>query len=729
MQPRRLADAFALVAVLSLLGGVQAAGVAWSAGGPSNPDAPSRVEAALQAAVAGYAGSVAYSRVFTTEAGELAAVVYGPSAGASGEAKLDVLAFMAGHFEKRQTLTLASTGYMPPPGGSREADDCSERCIVLAHLESASAADLVVTIPLGVNSWLYVVSLDAGSARLIPFGSGPERRPGVAVTEEPAKALQGDTIVSEVSSCVPNCASGKSVTTAWRYDPAAGAFASLAPSPGRVVPLPLSVPVSKPLTQVIAWLTFPVAVHATAGRFVASVDWGDGTSSSAAVSAEAKLDPLDSALFAASGRTAFAITASHTYHVLTASQFTVTVRRPGQTDVVGNGRVSVIPVNPTALFLFDPGTPTKNDLTLLVPAQPTGVQRPVAAYRWTFGDGTPTVVDSAQTQPLYQHVISELLAHPDDPFLRAQAEAMNILPPGQGGLPAGVLGLSSDQVKQIAGVWQSFYPAHVIPHIYPRTGPVSVTLTVFDTAGASNTLTRLVTVSDQCKTWVLPFNLNSAGYTTCDTARGFSTFVDGPKRAPDYWSIDLSSSFGSLAALKLARIGLSGGIGLVLARDGTVYVTVHAEGGLSAGAGGGVGYALTKGWEGPWDTTQQPANSEIDGFINGLTYPVSASAQLYVYKAAVTLILSPGPPARAGEELLSGKQFSAGASVGITAGVSCSIPIATLPATWHTAEQRLVSALAADPAPAALQPLVQTAVTLLQPELIPAITLALGCIG
>ena len=46
-------------------------------------------------------------------------------------------------------------------------------------------------------------------------------------------------------------------------------------------------------------------------------------------------------------------------------------------------------------------------------------------------------------------------------------------------------------MKQIAGVWQSFYPAHVVPHIYPRTGPVSVTLTVFDTAGASNTLTRL----------------------------------------------------------------------------------------------------------------------------------------------------------------------------------------------------------------------------------------------
>ena len=66
------------------------------------------------------------TRVFsTTEAGELAAVVYGPSAGASGEAKLDVLVFVAGHFERRQTLTLASTGYMPPPGGSREADDCS----------------------------------------------------------------------------------------------------------------------------------------------------------------------------------------------------------------------------------------------------------------------------------------------------------------------------------------------------------------------------------------------------------------------------------------------------------------------------------------------------------------------------------------------------------------------------------------------------------------------------
>jgi len=110
VQPRRLAEALALVAVLLLLSGVQATGPAWSARGPSDPDVPSRVEAALQAAVAGYAGSVAYSRVFTTDAGELAAVVYGPSAGASGEAKLDVLAFVAGRFEKRETLTLASTG-------------------------------------------------------------------------------------------------------------------------------------------------------------------------------------------------------------------------------------------------------------------------------------------------------------------------------------------------------------------------------------------------------------------------------------------------------------------------------------------------------------------------------------------------------------------------------------------------------------------------------------------
>ena len=298
-----------------------------------------------------------------------------------------------------------------------------------------------MTIPLGSTAGCSSSRLSAGSARLIPFGSGPGRRPGVAVTEEPAKALQGDTIVSEVSSCVPNCASGKSVTTAWRYDPAAGAFASLAPSPGLVVPLPLSVPVSKPLTQVIAWLTFPVAVHATAGRFVASVDWGDGTSSSAAVSAEAKLDPVDAALFAASGRTAFAITASHTYHVLTASQFTVTVRRPGQTDVVGNGRVSVIPVNPIGAVPVRPrARRPKNDLTLLVPAQPTGVQRPIAAYRLDVRRRHSDRRRHRANPAALPAVISELLAHPDDPFLRAQAEAMNILPPGQGGLPAGVSG-------------------------------------------------------------------------------------------------------------------------------------------------------------------------------------------------------------------------------------------------------------------------------------------------
>ncbi len=701
---------------------------ATGAGGPENPDAPTRAGAALAKTLAGYGPDVAFSRVFVSGVGTVAGVVYGSSRSGFGAAKLDVLAYQDGSWRKRAGLTLSPNGFAAGAMGYREADNCDQVCILSEHLTAPDETDVVVELPLGVNNWLYVARVDAGSAQLVPFETGATKMYGIAVTADPGNAIEGNTVVSSVSGCNPNCASGKLVKTVWRYDAGTRAFVHLAPSPGRVIPVPLNVPVTKSFTRVVSWFTYPASAHAPAADFTATVAWGDRTSSAGTITADAKLDPVDAAIFAAEGRTAFAITATHAYGSLDSTRFTVTVDRHGETSSTATGAVTIVAVNPVALFFFDPGNPTENDLTLLLPTVPSPLQRPIAAYDWSFDDGTPQVKDDPAMRPLYSSVIAKLLADPGDGDARAKAEKLGILPPGQGGGPLGVLGLSSDQVKQIAGVWNTYFPEHVTPHIYAKAGPVHVTLTVTDSAGATSTVTRSVTVGSQCKTWVVPFN---PGYTTCDTVAGFKAFADGPKRGPDYWTIDLSDSFGSLAALKLPRIGLSGGVSLSLAHDRTVYLTVHAEVGASASAGlGGPTFTVTKGWEGPWDATQTPPNSEIDGFIKGVTYPITAFLQLTPdWRFGVALVLSPGPPARGGEEEPAfGAEFRV--SVGLSAGKSCSIQILKLPTGWQDAERRLLKGLDSPSATlAALNPAVYAAVQLLQPQLIPAIQEAFACLA
>jgi hypothetical protein len=216
----------------------------------------------------------------------------------------------------------------------------------------------------------------------------------------------------------------------------------------------------------------------------------------------------------------------------------------------------------------------------------------------------------------------------------------------------------------MVSVWrQYFLPYHIVPHVYPNAGQVTVSLKVVDAAGhPSQPFSMPVTVSDHCLEWGGPLAGLFGHATTCETAAGLSAVVHGPSRRPDYYAFDISS--GSK--------GLSAGVTVDVTHSRHVFIGLHAAVGASRSL---LPAQVTSaaGFVGP-PSGQPPGDGIIDNFVIGATIPVQATLGPF----GMTLILSPGcncPGQQAGEEY--GLQGNLGG--GLSLGLSCAIDLGELP--------------------------------------------------
>ena len=209
-------------------------------------------------------------------------------------------------------------------------------------------------------------------------------------------------------------------------------------------------------------------------------------------------------------------------------------------------------------------------------------------------------------------------------------------------------------VRQVVGVWRTYFPLHIVPHIYPSSGSQRVALRVIDSAGHRSALaTQDVNVTDNCLEWGGPLAFLFDHSTTCDT-----TAVLAPRRRPDYYALDFNVEVG-LAAF---------GVTATVAYGGDVFIAIHGAVGAQVGFRAG---AVLEGFVGPPNGATPPL-ATILSFVNGVTVPIQAALGPF----GLAGVLSPGcdkcadHPGRAVEY-----SVGPGLSLGASLGASCAIDI------------------------------------------------------
>jgi hypothetical protein len=402
------------------------------------------------------------------------------------------------------------------------------------------------------------------------------------------------------------------------------------------VPLSVAATAGKSADQTLAIMSFPRSHgrSAPASDFHARVSWGDGSHTDG--TAKRTSIPFLDALFPSTA--IYLIRGTHRYQRTSPTRIEVSVAKRGTPTVTTRTRVMVERADPSAFFFSTPDVPHQAETAFHgldidsiadeVPATPGPLQRPIKQYRWEFGDGN-TVVDDAKTRPAYRRLLAALANDPGNNLLKQQGIDLGILPGNAKSGPIALGGLSADEVRAIVHDWQVQFPAHVVPHVFPYSGTVGVRLTVTDSAGKTDVYVRNLAVSQECLQWGGNglFGWNPfAGYTTCDTRRGFEAEI-GPHRAPDYAVITLGSGFKLPAAARGLTAGGAAQLyitrGVLNGAPGSVLLGMRLSVGLGlASRSATVGF----GWIGPPDPDHQPPDAAIAAFINGYTLPAGFSA-------------------------------------------------------------------------------------------------------
>jgi hypothetical protein len=431
-----------------------------------------------------------------------------------------------------------------------------------------------------------------------------------------------------------------------------------------VVPVPLEVVRGQLFKGTIALFAYPLqsGVAVPASSFTATVDWGDGTSTPATVVASSIASGM-------AGSAAFEIRAQHTYDTTDVNDYTVSIQPAGSNTVSATARVAVYSLHPTAFFVASPDNPAHHTIGLLYPREPLPSQLKIREFRWDFGDGA-TVVDNPTMQRLYADVLQRLDADPGNIALRSIAIDLGILPTDARGGIAGVGALSDATVRQTVGIWQAYFPQHIVPHLYdyyttPNNGTLDVTLTTTDYGGPPpSQYHEVLHVSTDCQGFWGGLLGTLFGSWGCAVYDGIAAQF-GPHRLPDYVALNLSKQLsGSISK----SLGLTGGISLVLTHGSirsfpvgagdSVFVSVYLSGGRSISL-----FPATVGWG--WVGTPDPGNTPSDDtivgrFVDGLD--VFSGFQLgFGFNA----VYSPST-GLAGEEY-----FPETFAVGALAGVSC----------------------------------------------------------
>jgi photosystem II stability/assembly factor-like uncharacterized protein len=455
-----------------------------------------------------------------------------------------------------------------------------------------------------------------------------------------------------------------------------------------VTTLPLDVTVGKLVTATLGIFTYPQATPALPGSaFTATIDWGDGTTSTATIKNTTDLNTLYP------GRDGYAVKGMHRYLTSDPTTIKITVTHATEPPQSVLDQVNVEALDPLANFVSAPSIPhqgrdttgglTNGSIALLIPASPTPLQRPVAEYKWEFGDGS-TVYDFPSEHAIYGRVLRQLAANPGSGGLLTQAINLGILPPGADGGPFGIGGLAADEVRTVVKVWQQEFPLHIVPHIYPDYGTVGVRLTVTDISGATSQSVQNLTVSRDCQQWggngVFGFN-PFAGYTTCDTLAGIQSQF-GPRRPRDYIFLGASKSLKLPSVLAKLGLGAAGSVQLVVTHGvlaqfpsantlNSVFIQLQLTAGVGVKLPSTDGLSGGEGWLGPPDAAQPPpSDADINNFVNGFTYSAGASAGFAGYGIGYNMILNTNPVA-GGEEWYFGSNTGLSASV----GGSCAAPI------------------------------------------------------
>jgi hypothetical protein len=392
----------------------------------------------------------------------------------------------------------------------------------------------------------------------------------------------------------------------------------------------------------------------TASDFRASVAWGDGRSSSAVVRSSGRVR----AGFRGPRRVLeFEVDATHTYTTTSASSASVTVigsagARLGTVRVA----VSVAPLDPVAKFYSNPVTATAWKVALLIPRQPGPGQRAIASYVWSFGDGTSPVYDVSYMRGPIMSLLHKLQRRPGDQGLWGIAGGLGIVPPY---FPYHTH-LSRQLMSRIAKLWLYYFPRHIIPHIYPKSGVFQVSLQVKDVAGVKNAEVRNVGVEPRCVSWSGWGPLKVIAQGTCDTVTGFLAMTAPANRPPDYEAYSVSG----LKALAGTTITLT------VTRDHSVFVSLSGGLGLQASV---ADFSVADGYVGPPGLPRgfpRPSNRAVDWFVDGWTIPVGAYA-LLGYGAGKALVYSPGVN-NVGEEISA---HLGGVGGGVFVQASCAVDL------------------------------------------------------
>ncbi|MDX6478347.1 MAG: hypothetical protein QOG29_934 [Gaiellaceae bacterium] len=442
----------------------------------------------------------------------------------------------------------------------------------------------------------------------------------------------------------------------------------------------------------LGFFTYPKRAGKAAppSNFIATVAWGDGIRSNAeVVAAPAVLGK------ASSTSAAYELKGGHRYDKPGSATMTVRVTPDGGSAVSAEATVNVDANHASAFFVANPPSPGRKGIGLFIPEEARPGQPAIVSRRWQFGDGEHDVVDTPTTQSQYNALLSSLVANPGNHGLRQLGIALGILPKDTNDL----FGPTSEHVRQVAQVWQAYFPSHVVPHLFDYFGKFTVRQTVIDSSGKPkppNTFDRLMVVPFGCPPWGGPLSGLFQGYSICDTFNGIATQF-GPHRKADYVIFDLTGSLGKLPARfgDLARaLNFGGGVALIRtaplngSSSQATYLTIHL--------GAGVGFTLQhqavgSGWLGPPDPGDTPSSADVRRFVNGLKIDGGGEVRGRIAGQNLGLgfnaVYNQGT-GQAGEEI-----FKGGTAVGAHSGVSCSWPLSdvgpgvrdtlnTLYATW-----------------------------------------------
>ncbi len=440
-----------------------------------------------------------------------------------------------------------------------------------------------------------------------------------------------------------------------------------------VSPFPLDEIVDRTYTGNVALVIVHQAATVTPSDLSATIDWGDGVISAGTVVAAPPA--IQSAVGA--GAFAFVVQGTNTYYSDLNSTFSVNIQGPGTDSGSGSAPVIIDPLKPTAFFTANPTNPVQDGIGLFVPEAAQPGQLPIVSYKWQILDGNP-VIDSPSTDPIYESVLSQLQQDPGNGILRTQAIALGILPTDANGGPFGIGGLSADQVRQVVGVWQAYFPYHIVPHLFDFYGAVGVGLTVVDKAGhQSSQYTQNYSVSRDCLPWGGPLSKWFGGYTVCDTYNGIAAQF-GPKRGPDYLSVSLSG----IPGLSGDTLGIGFGLSLtviprLLFTDpaNAAFVSIQAQVGVGTP---GNSLNISQGWLGPPDPNNYPNNAEdIASFVDGTDLFGGFAAGLFGLGLGFTALENPST-GQAGEEDSYNLTSNPGVSASAGAGATCAFSLGTI---------------------------------------------------